>query len=380
MRSVPRLACILVCALISTIWFLWPFSSLAQPPAPLPTLGLPPLALRGSASATHVEPGQSFSYVVEVSSSSSAARRVELRIAVDPRLEFVGAGPCAGGATVVCKLSVARDRPSSVAIGLRVRGDAPRDSAVALQALAQDDLLSTAASDRVTIAVVARQVSAAPTALPLPVRPTLAPIAPPAAGAAASAAQPAAANRAHAGGGDAGAPDEPVSEAPAAASEAGVEPAAAVLPAGDLAGGPALPAGEPAIVLPAGDLTSDLDTNGELGGVVPAVADAQAPQPLDAVAPPSPASAQLPDPAAVAAPSPPTQAAELWQGVPLPNTALLPRPLAWLAGLLGLALIIHGVRGARQTAAQIGLQARGLRRLAALGAALRSARAGDRMD
>ncbi|MGQ9550152.1 MAG: hypothetical protein ACUVSY_11895 [Roseiflexus sp.] len=137
------------------------------PPAPTPAvpphptdipIGPAPLALTKSASTTTVTPGQSFTYTLRVTTNREQAR-VEVRDIPDQGVEIVSidsrAGSCSIAAIVVCTVQVGAGEPAVITIIARARNDAAPNTWLIGQALAQDDLYFTAASERVAVQVVA---------------------------------------------------------------------------------------------------------------------------------------------------------------------------------------------------------------------------------
>jgi hypothetical protein len=281
-------------------------------PMPTPAVGAAPLRLDASTSASNVAPGQEFSYALVVWSGSGAPRSVQVRTAIDTRLEVVSAvadpGACEGSGMVACTVSAQQGAPAAITIGVRVRPDAPASS-LTVQAVAQDDGSNTAASEPVVVSLApAPPAPAADAAAPLrssPARPKPAP----------AVVDPAAA-RVIVPAGDAA-------------------PAAASLDGGGVAGAP--PAGAPLQASP----TPIVSEEGAEEAPPQATA---APQPTAA---PPPTAAPQPSPAP-ASPAPPT-----FGSGTLPNTSVMAPSFGFALALLGLALVLHGSRRVRHSALEL---------------------------
>lgn len=361
------------------------------PPAPTAHLGQPPLSLQSSASVASAGAGQQFNFTATVAGSSAEPRSVELRATIDGQLELLSAsasgGSCSGGATLVCKFTVRSGQPATIVAAVRVRPNAAPDSRLIYQVLAQDDQSNTAASDQVVVTVAG--------ALPTPANPPPNSAPNPASGQAAPASdedlpgrptvpasQPTrtarpAATAAPAGGtsSDGQASSQPTSAAPAAQPVVpiGLPPVAQAQPAASIAVGSPPAAG----VAPAAQ--SAMASDDSWLASVPAVpAPASDPPALAQVSDPaasalwSPAESAPPQPAQIApAPQEAPAALEPKQAqqrpvVLLPNTAATLPAAGFVVGLLGLALVVHGLRRVRRAAAQLDRQGAALGRLAAL--------------
>ncbi|MEO7911690.1 MAG: hypothetical protein ABIV47_18755 [Roseiflexaceae bacterium] len=338
------------------------------PPNPTVGLGEPPLTLHSSASVASAGAGEQFSFTTTIAADSVESRAVELRANIDGQLELLSTsgGSCSGGSALSCKLSVQRGQPATIVATVRVRSSAAPGSRLVYQALAQDDLSNTAASDQVAVAIAT--APAAPTTPPAPApsptreqsipandgntpaQPTILPTSRPA--------RPQ--------------PTAPPATANAAAQSASA-PAALTLPT------------VPAAIMhsSAGAATVSTPAN----GIAPADSWLE-------LAPDLAAQSQALDPGAPAMPKqevlipalsdPPASApivpvaVEQRKIIQLPNTATAP-PISGLAALLlGLAMTIHGLRRVRCAAAQLDRQGAALGRLTALlTIAARRARIGD---
>jgi hypothetical protein len=285
-------------------------------PMPTPAVGAAPLQLDASTSASNVAPGQEFSYALIVWSGSGAPRSVQVRTAIDTRLEVVSAvadpGACEGSGMVTCTVSAQQGAPAAITIGVRVRPGAPASS-LTVQAVAQDDGSNTAASEPVVVSLApAPPAPAADAAAPLrssPARP-----------------KPAPETQAAPAPGDGAAP-------------AVVDPAAAqvIVPAGDAA-----PAAAPFQASPTPIVSEE--------GEEPAPPQAPAaPQPTavpEASAVPQPTAPQ-PSPVP-ASPAPP-----MFGSGTLPNTSVMAPSFGFALALLGLALVLHGSRRVRRSAVEL---------------------------
>src|SRR5215213_10379280 len=140
------------------------------PPKPTAGLGEPPLTLRSSASAASAIAGEQLSLTTTIATNSMEPRAVELRASIDGLLELLSTsgGSCSGGSALSCKLSVQRGQPVTIVATVRVQPSATSGSQLVYQALAQDDLSNTAASNQVIVMIA-----------PLPPRPTSSPNAAP---------------------------------------------------------------------------------------------------------------------------------------------------------------------------------------------------------
>ncbi|MBO9334071.1 MAG: DUF11 domain-containing protein [Roseiflexus sp.] len=136
-----------------------PTATLAGTPAQMDIpIGPAPLVLTKSASTTTVTPGQSFTYTLHVTANREQAR-VEVRDMPDPGVEIVSidssAGSCSIASTVVCTVQAGASKPAVITIVVRARNDVAPNTWLIGQALAQDDLNFTAASERVAVQVIA---------------------------------------------------------------------------------------------------------------------------------------------------------------------------------------------------------------------------------
>jgi hypothetical protein len=316
-------------------------------------IGEPPLVLQSGASVASAGAGQEYSYTIQVASSSAATRAVEVRVDIDSQLELRGAtansGSCGGGTMVACKLSVRRGHPASITIAVRIRPNAAPASRIVWQALAQDDLNNTAASDRVVVAIAAPLP-----ALQAPPRPTL--DGPPprpiissnrvtqlqvlaSAPNIASQSSASLSNDNVAVGGPAAVLAPPPAEPPAVtASGTDVDPsvvqADSWLP---------VPVDEPAST---GSGLSGLETQAQVLAE-PSIER----QPRQLQAPHDQRAAPQPEPRLL---------------VLLPDTAAVPPTIGIVSALIGLALIVHGVRRVRRAAMLLEQQRAAISRLVAL--------------
>jgi hypothetical protein len=121
-------------------------------------VGPAPLVLTKSASTTTVTPGQSFTYTLHVTANREQAR-VEVRDMPDPGVEIVSidssAGSCSIASVIVCTVQAGASKPAVITIVVRARNNVAPNTWLIGQALAQDDLNFTAASERVAVQVVA---------------------------------------------------------------------------------------------------------------------------------------------------------------------------------------------------------------------------------
>jgi hypothetical protein len=121
-------------------------------------VGPAPLVLTKSASTTTVIPGQSFTYTLHVTANRDQAR-VEVRDMLDPGIEIVSidssAGSCSIASMVVCTVQAGASQPAIITIVVRARNNVAPNTWLIGQALAQDDLNFTAASERVAVQVIA---------------------------------------------------------------------------------------------------------------------------------------------------------------------------------------------------------------------------------
>jgi len=121
-------------------------------------VGPAPLVLTKSASTTTVIPGQSFTYTLHVTANRDQAR-VEVRDMLDPGIEIVSTasstGSCSIASTVVCTVQAGASQPAVITIVVRARNNVAPNTWLIGQALAQDDLNFTAASERVAVQVIA---------------------------------------------------------------------------------------------------------------------------------------------------------------------------------------------------------------------------------
>lgn len=136
-----------------------PTATPTVPPKPTDIpVGPAPLVLTKSASTTTVTPGQSFTYTLQVTANRERAR-VEVRDMLDQRIEIISidsrAGSCSIASTVVCTVQTGAGEPAIITIAVRVRDNVAPNTWLIGQALAQDDLNFTAASERVAVQVVA---------------------------------------------------------------------------------------------------------------------------------------------------------------------------------------------------------------------------------
>jgi len=342
----------------------------ASPTPPNPTAGLgePPLTLQSSASVSSAGAGEQFNFTATVVGSSVEPRAVELRTNIDGQLELLSAsasgGSCSGGSTLVCKLNVRRGQPATVVAAVRVRPNAAPGGRLVYQALAQDDLSNTAASDQVVVTIAAPPVPPAPSPTSTPDRIIPAPRPEPVEGDGAAAparptiqaSQPMSSAPTAAPAGAANVPRNPASipvVAPIALPSPVASVAVTIPPAGGAA--PAAPAEGAAgadswlVTSPAASMPAQ-----EVDSVASSLSAPDAYEPPPALAPPADPPAPEPSPVA------------LRQIVQLPNTAAMPPAIGFVAGLLGLALLIHGLRRVRRAAAQLDRQSAALARLAAL--------------
>ncbi|GAB4215107.1 MAG: hypothetical protein OHK0022_54600 [Roseiflexaceae bacterium] len=145
-------------------------------PTPTPNAGEPPLVLTKRASQPQVPPGAIFSYLVKVESTSLKPLTVRVRDLIDPQLQAVSAGASSGscelGAVVLCVVTVARDTPVTLQIGVQVRSGVALGSVVVSQATARDEGNNAASSEPVAVMVVelngAGAVVPTPSGTPLP--------------------------------------------------------------------------------------------------------------------------------------------------------------------------------------------------------------------
>jgi hypothetical protein len=257
---------------------------------------------------------------------------------------------CSGGSALSCKLNVQRGRPIAIVVAVRVRPNATAGSQVVYQALAQDDLSNTAASDQVVVAIAPAPI--APTTSPDPApRPTRAPDTP-----------------AH----GANAP----AQSTVSASRTSRPTPSLILANPET---PALPV-QTAVMLPIVPVAILRSSAGTAGITVPADSNTPADSWL-ASAPGVPTPAHMiepsaPDPvvseqAAQTAPAdmPAPAPVEQRQIVQLPNTAATPQSAGVAAVLLGLASIIHGILRVRRATAQLERQGVAMSRLVALAGA-----------
>jgi hypothetical protein len=131
-------------------------------------VGPAPLVLTKSASTTTVIPGQSFTYTLHVTANRDQAR-VEVRDMPDPGVEIVSTDSSAAHARLPAwSYAPSRQRasqPAIITIVVRARNNVAPNTWLIGQALAQDDLNFTAASERVAVQVIApppRHISADP--------------------------------------------------------------------------------------------------------------------------------------------------------------------------------------------------------------------------
>jgi len=121
-------------------------------------VGPAPLVLTKSASTTTVIPGQSFTYTLHVTANREQAR-VEVRDMPDPGIEIVSTdsstGSCSIASMVICTVQAGASKPAVITIVVRARNNVAPNTWLIGQALAQDDLNFTAASERVAVQVVA---------------------------------------------------------------------------------------------------------------------------------------------------------------------------------------------------------------------------------
>ncbi len=133
------------------------------PPTPTPErttvpIGSAPLTLTKTASTDAVLPGQSFTYMLRITTSREQAR-VEVRDTLDRGIEVVGiesaSGACTGTGMIICTVQVQAQEPATIRITVRARTTVTPDSWLIGQAVAQDDSDFTAASERVVVRVAA---------------------------------------------------------------------------------------------------------------------------------------------------------------------------------------------------------------------------------
>ncbi|MCS7290701.1 MAG: hypothetical protein NZ699_16385 [Roseiflexus sp.] len=121
-------------------------------------VGPAPLTVTKTASTNTVLPGQSFTYTLHVTTARDQAQ-AEVRDILDPGVEVVdiksSSGACTGAGIVVCRVQMRAQEPATILIIVRVRATLAPDTWLISQALAQDDLDFTAASERVAVRVVA---------------------------------------------------------------------------------------------------------------------------------------------------------------------------------------------------------------------------------
>src|SRR4051794_10730240 len=303
---------------------------LDAPPSPTVGLGAPPLTLQSSASVARAVAGEQFSFTTTIAANSVEPRAVELRANIDAQLELisVSGGSCGGGTTLSCNLKVQSGLSATIVVAVRVRASAASSSQLVYQALAQDDLSNTAASDQVvvTIAIPPSVPTTPPEPAPsptpeqsgasLPVRPTTMPTSRPARPA--PTAVPATANP---------------------APQNTTTPPAIALPT------------VPAAIMRSSAGAATIATPAD--GAVPAdswlILAPSVPAPDQAIDPGPPAPV-MPEqevivPAQAAADTP--VAVQQRQIVQLPNTAAAPPMAGLVALLLSLTLMIHGLRRVR---------------------------------
>lgn len=320
--------------------------------SPSPTVGEPPLTLEQSASVASATFGQEFSYTLLVSSSRDAYHDVEVLDNIDQQLEVLGVGvsngACSGANQLSCAVRVRRGEPSTIAIRVRVLPNAVPGSAIS-QAIAQDDLQITAASDQVVVALIAPspQPTATATATPQPetnavpqatqqiemlpnrVEPTSAPPEPPAPHTAPAPSEAPAE------------PSDPVA-VPAAPSEA-VVPVATP----DAAGPP---------------VEAQPTTSAPI--VPPDQAEPQAPALV--ASPGLPPTLSIPTLVPTTTPDRSRPAEQPAQGAPLPDTAAVGPSFGIAFALFGLALTLHAARRVRRADAWLAYQGARFAQLAPL--------------
>jgi len=325
--------------------------------APSPTVGLgePPLTLHSAASAASAVVGQQLSFTTTLAAASVASHAVELRATIDSQLELLSTsgGSCSGGNALSCKLNVQRGQPATIVARVRVRPGAAPGSRLVYQALAQDDLSNTAASDQVIVMIAT---------------PSLAPTTPPAPSATPEQRIPtnSASTPAHPTTFPARRPARPASAAPLAATNLVAQPTATssaltlpTMPAAIMHSS----AGAATVAAPA-DGAAAADSWLELAPNLFAPAQALDPDVPALVVPAQEVLAQAP---AAPADSPAAPIAiQQRQIIQLPNTTAAPPTAGLVALLLGLALTVHGLRRVRRAAAQLDRQGAALGRLAAL--------------
>jgi hypothetical protein len=308
-------------------------TAVPQPSAtPAPTAGLsePPLTLHSSASVARAAAGEQFSFTTSIAASSAEPRAVELRASIGGQIDLVSVsgGSCSA---LACKLSVQRGQSVTIVATVQVRPNASPGQLV-YQALAQDDLSTTAASDQVVVTIAAPP--AEPTTPPAP-----APSPPP------SQARPAS-------GGSA--PTQPASR-PTRPAPTAAQASVAIAVAQSTAAPAALAL--PSVSAAAMHRSADADSWLELAPAAPT-------QPLDppvsALAAPQPEAPLAAQPAPTDASAAAPMAAKQRLLVQLPNTAAAPPSVVLVGFLLGLALTIHGVRRVRRAAAQLDQQSTAL--------------------
>ena len=338
------------------------------PPNPTAGLSEPPLTLQSSASVARVVAGEQLSFTTTIAAASVEPRVVDLRASIDGQLELlsVSGGSCSGGSALSCKLSVQRGQPATIVAAVRVRSNVAAGSQLIYQALAQDDLSNTAASDQVVVTITAPPTI--PTTLPTPSEPAPRPT-------------PDQGNPANSGSAPAR-PTIPASRparpAPTAVPAGAMNPVAPSTPAPSTL---ALP-GVPAAILrsSAGQATAATPVEGAAPADSWLVWVPGVPTPAQALDPGAPALAASDQEVTADALASAPVAVEQRPIMQLPNTAAAPPIAGLVAVLLGLALTIHGLRRVRRAATQLDRQGAALGRLAILASAQarRRARIDDR--
>lgn len=187
MRYSTRRTCIGVLAAILLLFLLMVAQSVTasdeqggtpQTLTPMPErttipIGPAPLTLTKTVSTDAVLPGQSFAYTLRIATSREQAR-AEVRDILDRGVEVLGieseSGACTSAGIIICTVQVKAQEPATILITVRAHATVAPDTWLAAQALAQDDRDFTAASERVSVRVVApppvmsAPVAAAPSA------------------------------------------------------------------------------------------------------------------------------------------------------------------------------------------------------------------------
>lgn len=172
MRYSTRRTCIGVLAAILLLFLLMVAQSVTasdeqggtpQTLTPMPErttipIGPAPLTLTKTVSTDAVLPGQSFAYTLRIATSREQAR-AEVRDILDRGVEVLGieseSGACTSAGIIICTVQVKAQEPATILITVRAHATVAPDTWLAAQALAQDDRDFTAASERVSVRVVA---------------------------------------------------------------------------------------------------------------------------------------------------------------------------------------------------------------------------------